>query len=101
MSDYRIEKDSLGDVEVPASAMYGAQMMRAVENFPISGLVFPRVFIRALGLIKHAAAQVNEELGLLDRERADAIRAAAREVVDGKWDQHFPIDIFQTGSGTS
>jgi fumarate hydratase, class II len=101
MSEYRIEKDSLGDVRVPATAMYGAQTMRAVENFPISGIPFSRVFVRALGLIKYCAAGVNQELGLLDGERAELIRAAAREVVDGKWDGDFPIDIFQTGSGTS
>jgi len=97
----RIEKDSLGEVAVPAGALYGAQTQRAVENFPISGLVLPRVFIRALGLVKHAAATVNEELGLLDHRLADAIRKAAQEVADGELDMHFPIDVFQTGSGTS
>jgi fumarate hydratase class II len=101
MADFRIEKDSLGEVRVPASALYGAQTMRAVENFPISGIVFPRGFIRALGLIKYCAAQVNEELGLLDAERVRAIRSAAAEVMEGKWDAEFVIDIFQTGSGTS
>lgn len=97
----RIERDPLGEVEVPAHALYGAQTQRAVENFPISGITFPRVFIRALGLIKYAAAQVNEELGLLDAELAGTIRQAAQEVIDGKLDDHFPIDVFQTGSGTS
>ena len=97
----RIEKDSLGEVQVPAKALYGAQTQRAVENFPISGITFSRVFIRALGLIKHAAATVNEGLGLLDAKLADAIRQAAQEVVDGKLDQHFPLDVYQTGSGTS
>lgn len=101
MSNYRIEKDSLGEVRVPASALYGAQTQRAVENFPVSGLRFPREFIRALGLIKLAAAQVNHELGLLTADQAKAIIQAAQEVVDGKLDEHFPIDIFQTGSGTS
>lgn len=100
-SEYRIEKDSLGEVRVPNSALYGAQTQRAVENFPVSGLRFPREFIRALGLIKLAAAEVNLKLGLLDEEQVRAIAEAAQEVADGKWDDHFPIDIFQTGSGTS
>ncbi len=97
----RIERDSLGEVQVPADALYGAQTQRAVENFPISGLRFPRVFIRALGLIKAAAARVNRDLGLLDEEKARLIEQAAMEVAEGKWDDQFPIDIFQTGSGTS
>jgi len=97
----RIEKDSLGEVNVPADALYGAQTQRAVENFPISGTRFPRPFIRALGLIKAAAAQVNRDLGLLDETRAGAVIQAAREVAEGRWDHQFPIDIFQTGSGTS
>jgi fumarate hydratase class II len=101
MTDYRIEKDSLGEVKVPADALYGAQTQRAIENFPVSGIRFPRVFIRVLGLIKAAAAEVNEELGLLDSSTAQAIRQAAREVADGRWDDHFPLDIFQTGSATS
>ncbi|MEW6730783.1 MAG: class II fumarate hydratase [Acidobacteriota bacterium] len=100
-SDYRIEKDSLGEVRVPTAALYGAQTQRAVENFPISGLHFPREFIRALGLIKLAAAEVNLALGLLAANQVKAIKQAAQEVADGKWDEHFPIDIFQTGSGTS
>ena len=99
--EFRIERDSLGEVRVPADALWGAQTQRAVENFPISGIRFPRSFIRALGLIKYAAAKANLELGLLDEERANAIMQAAMEVADGKWDDHFPIDIFQTGSGTS
>ena len=98
---FRTEKDSLGPVPVPADALYGAQTMRAVENFPISGLRFPRSFIRALGLIKLAAAQVNVDLEMLDPELAKAIEQASQEVADGRWDEHFPIDIFQTGSGTS
>ena len=97
----RIERDSLGEVPVPADALYGAQTQRAVENFPISGLRFPRAFIRALGLIKAAAARVNRELGLLDEEKARWIEQAAMEVAEGRWDDQFPIDIFQTGSGTS
>ncbi|MCS6884918.1 MAG: class II fumarate hydratase [Acidobacteriota bacterium] len=100
-SEYRIEKDSLGEVRVPAEALYGAQTQRAVENFRVSGLRFQRAFIRALGLIKLAAAQVNNRLGLLSDEQARVISEAATEVADGKWDEHFPIDVFQTGSGTS
>ncbi len=98
---YRTEKDSMGTVQVPADALYGAQTMRAVENFPVSGIPFSRSFIRALGLIKLAAAQVNQQLGHLDPAIAGAIVQAAREVADGRWDADFPIDIFQTGSGTS
>lgn len=101
MPNYRIEKDSLGDVKVPADALYGAQTQRAVENFPVSGIRFPRYFIRALGLIKAVAAEVNAGLGLLDAETANAIHLAALEVAEGKWDRQFPLDIFQTGSGTS
>ncbi|MCZ7546923.1 MAG: class II fumarate hydratase [Anaerolineae bacterium] len=101
MADYRTERDSLGEVQVPADALYGAQTQRAVENFPISGITFPRAFICALGLVKGAAAVVNRELGLLDGDKARAIDQAAGEVAEGKWDAHFPIDIFQTGSGTS
>jgi len=97
----RVEKDSMGEVEVPADAYYGASTQRAVLNFPISGQAFPRGFIRALGMIKKAAAETNLELGLLPRRRARAIAAAAQEVVDGKLDDQFPIDIYQTGSGTS
>jgi len=97
----RIESDSMGDMVVPADALWGAQTQRAVENFPISGYRFGRRFLRALGLIKHAAAAVNAELGLLDAQRAAWIQAAAQEVVDGKLDRHFVVDVFQTGSGTS
>ncbi len=99
--EFRIERDSLGEVRVPANALWGAQTQRAIENFPISGLRFPRPFLRALGFIKYAAARVNLDLGLLDEERAKAIMQAAKEVADGKWDDQFPLDIFQTGSGTS
>lgn len=98
---YRIEKDSLGDIQVPIDALYGAQTQRAVENFPISDLRFPRTFIRALGMVKGAAASANLSLGLMDAEMAKAIVDAAKEVEAGKHDVHFPLDIFQTGSGTS
>jgi fumarate hydratase class II len=91
----------MGEMEVPADAYYGASTQRAVLNFPISGQPMPRRFIRALGLVKRAAAQTNHDLGLLARRRARAIGAAAQEVVDGKLDAHFPIDVYQTGSGTS
>src|SRR5262245_24836434 len=97
----RVERDSMGEMEVPADALYGASTQRAVINFPISGQRFPRRFIRAQGLVKRAAAEVNAELGLLDAERAAAIAAAAQEVAEGRYDEHFPIDIYQTGSGTS
>ena len=97
----RVERDSMGELEVPAGAYYGAQTMRAGLNFPISSLRFPRSFIRALGQIKLAAAEVNHELGLLDASVAEAISAAASEVAEGGLDAHFVVDIFQTGSGTS
>jgi fumarate hydratase class II len=99
--DYRVEKDSMGELRVPADARWGAQTQRAVENFPISGLAMPRAFVAALGLIKWAAAGVNRDLGLLDDETADAIRAAALEVASGEHYDQFPVDVFQTGSGTS
>ncbi|HEY3858912.1 MAG TPA: class II fumarate hydratase, partial [Gammaproteobacteria bacterium] len=103
MSDksFRIEHDSMGELKVPADALWGAQTQRAVQNFPISGLAMPRAFIRALGLIKASAATVNLGLGVLDAGRAKAIESASLEVADGKHDRHFPIDVFQTGSGTS
>ena len=97
----RIEKDSMGPMEIPQDAYYGASTMRAVLNFPISELRFPRSFIRALSLIKLASAQTNNELGLLDAKLADAIDKAAQEGADGAFDEHFVVDIFQTGSGTS
>ena len=100
-SEYRTESDSLGDVRVPADALYGAQTQRAKENFPISDLRFPRRFIEALGHMKRAAARANHDLGLLDAEPADAIVDAAQEVIDGMHDDEFVLDIFQTGSGTS
>ena len=101
MSEYRIERDSMGELKVPARALYGAQTQRAVDNFPISGLMMPREFIRALGLIKSAAAQANADLGHLKKTHAKAIRKAAERVAAGEFDLHFPIDVFQTGSGTS
>ena len=97
----RIEHDSMGELRVPAEALWGAQTQRAVQNFPISGRPLPRGFIRALGLIKASAADVNAGLGLLPKRQAAAIRAAALAVAEGAWDAHFPIDIYQTGSGTS
>ena len=97
----RIERDSMGEMQVPAHAYWGASTHRAVLNFPISDLRFPRQFIRALGQIKQASAQVNESLGTVDPQIAEAIVQAAREVIDGKLDSHFVLDIFQTGSGTS
>ena len=100
-SKVRVERDSMGPMEVPADALYGASTMRAVLNFPISDLRFPRSFIRALGLVKLAAAKTNMGLGLLDQKIGDAIVAAAQEVSEGKLDEHFVLDIFQTGSGTS
>jgi fumarate hydratase, class II len=98
---YRTETDSMGEMRVPAGALYGAQTARAVENFVISGLRFPRAFIRALGLIKKHAAMTNGALGLLPARTAEAIRFAAQEVVEGKLDEQFVVDVFQTGSGTS
>ena len=98
---HRIEKDSLGEVSVPTDAYYGAQTQRAVDNFPISGIPFGRGFIYALGVIKRSTAEANMELGLLDKTVGNAVVKAANEVMDGGLDRHFPIDIFQTGSGTS
>jgi fumarate hydratase, class II len=101
MTTFRIEHDSMGELKVPADALYGAQTQRAIDNFPISGLHLPRPFIRALGLIKAAAAEVNLAMGHLKKNQAAAIRKAALAVADGQYDAQFPIDIFQTGSGTS
>lgn len=101
MADTRIESDSMGDMTVPADAYWGAQTQRAVENFPISGYRFSRRFIRALGLVKRSAARVNVTLGRLDNDLAQWIDRAAEEVIEGKLDRHFVVDIFQTGSGTS
>jgi fumarate hydratase, class II len=100
-ASFRSERDSMGELQVPADALWGAQTQRAVQNFPISGRPLPRALIRALGLIKQAAALANAKLGLLDGVVAQAIAASAAEVAEGRHDAHFPIDIFQTGSGTS
>jgi fumarate hydratase class II len=99
--EYRVERDSMGELRVPAQALWGAQTQRAVQNFPLSGLRMPRGFIRALGLVKWAAAGANVELGELDKVRGFAIQKAALEVAAGRHDAHFPVDVFQTGSGTS
>ncbi|MEV7200953.1 class II fumarate hydratase [Streptomyces griseoluteus] len=99
--EYRTEHDSMGEVRVPAHAKWRAQTQRAVENFPVSGQRLERAHIEALARIKGAAAKVNADLGVLDRDVADAIQEAAAEVADGTWDEHFPVDVFQTGSGTS
>ena len=101
MGNTRIERDSMGEMEVPADALYGASTMRAVLNFPISDLRFPRTFIRSLGLIKQAAAQTYMEMGVLDETIGNAIVEAAQRVIDGQYDDHFVLDVFQTGSGTS
>jgi aspartate ammonia-lyase len=98
---HRIERDSLGEVKVPSDRLYGAQTQRAVENFPISGLRPWRAFIWSMALIKRAAADVNQELGLIDPEKAKAISQAAQEVMEGQWDDHFVVDPFQAGAGTS
>lgn len=99
--EYRIEKDSMGELKVPATALYGAQTQRAVDNFKISGLRMPRAFIHALGLVKAACAQANLALGQMDQAMAEAIVEAAQCVAAGEYDEHFPVDVFQTGSGTS
>lgn len=99
--EFRIEKDSMGEIKVPAHALYGAQTQRAVDNFPISGIAMPKTFIRALAFIKAASARANRDLGLLDAEKAAAIEKAALKIAEGHYANQFPIDIFQTGSGTS
>ena len=98
---HRIERDSLGEVRIPAGALYGAQTQRAIENFPISGLKPRQAFIWSMGMIKRAAAEVNQELGLLEVDKADAIILAAQEVIDGKLNEQFLVDPFQAGAGTS
>ena len=98
---FRIERDSMGELQVPTDALWGAQTQRAVDNFPVSDLRMPRGFIRAVGLVKWAAARANLELGLLEEDVSAAIQVAADQVIDGRHDEHFPIDVFQTGSGTS
>jgi fumarate hydratase class II len=100
-NDYRVERDSMGELRVPAGALWGAQTQRAVQNFQVSGLTMPRSFLRALGLVKWAATGANLELGELDKVRGFAIQKAALEVADGRHDAQFPVDVFQTGSGTS
>jgi fumarate hydratase, class II len=100
-TSFRVEHDSMGELKVPADALWGAHTQRAVENFPVSGLAMPRGFIAALALVKQAAARANRRLGLLEARVAEAVDAAAAEVVAGSHDAHFPIDVFQTGSGTS
>ncbi len=100
-SNYRIEKDSMGELQVPVSALFAAQTQRAVENFPVSGIPLPAAFIRAVALIKQSAAKVNRELGLLEAAQAEAIIESAQEIIDGVHLEQFPIDVFQTGSGTS
>src|SRR5689334_1469065 len=99
--DFRVEHDSMGEVRVPADALWRAQTQRAVENFPISGTPIEPALVHAIGRVKAAAATVNGELGILDAEQAAAVVAAATEVVEGQHDAEFPIDVFQTGSGTS
>lgn len=101
MSEFRIEKDSMGEIQVPKNAYYAAQTQRAVDNFPISGIRFSRSMIKALGIVKSSCAKVNADLNLLDKDIAAFIIKASQEVIDGQLDDHFPLDIFQTGSGTS
>jgi fumarate hydratase class II len=101
MSEFRLEKDSMGELRVPATALYGAQTQRAVENFPVSGLPLPPAFIQTLALIKKTAARVNVDLGEMDAGIAKAITEAAQQVMDGQYSDQFPVDVFQTGSGTS
>ncbi|WCO68477.1 class II fumarate hydratase [Iamia majanohamensis] len=100
-TEYRIEHDTMGEVRVPVDARWAAQTQRAVENFPVSGLTVARELVHALGAVKAAAAEVNGDLGVIDAEEARAVAAAATEVAEGRWDDQFPIDVFQTGSGTS
>lgn len=101
MKEFRIERDSMGEVEVPADALYGAQTQRAIDNFQLSTLTMPFAFVRAVALIKYCAAEANGELGLLAADKVDAIKRAALEVFEGQWKKQFPVGVFQTGSGTS
>jgi fumarate hydratase class II len=101
IDSFRTERDTMGDMQIPVSALYGPETARAVQNFPISGKRFPRSFIRALGIVKSAAAKMNGRMGHLPAALAESIEAAAEQVVEGRYDNEFPIDIFQTGSGTS
>src|SRR5690606_35538736 len=98
--DFRVERDSMGEVRVPADRLWGAQSQRSIENFKIGGDKFPREMIRALGILKKCAALANDELGRLDNEKAKSIVQAANEVIEGKLDEHFPLVVWQTGSGT-
>jgi len=100
-TNFRIEQDSMGELQVPADALYGPQTQRAVDNFPISGLLMPAAFIQALALVKYGCAEANLKLGLIEQDKARAIQAAAEKIVSGEYLQHFPVDVFQTGSGTS
>ena len=97
----RQEKDSIGPKEIPADVYYGIQTARAVENYPISGMKAHPTLIRAFGMVKRAAAEANKELGLVDDKRADAMIQAAQEVIDGKWNKQFVVDVFQAGAGVS
>ncbi len=99
--EFRVVHDTMGEVQVPAAARWGAQTQRAIENFPVSGLTVEPALIHALGAIKSAAAEVNGSLGVIDRDAAEAIASAASEVAAGRWDGEFPVDVYQTGSGTS
>src|SRR6266705_3324163 len=101
VEEYRVESDTMGEVKVPNTAYYGAQTQRAVENFPISGVRLPKNFIRAMALVKLAAAKANMQLELLDPKKGEAIVSAAKEVMDGSLYEQFVVDVFQTGSGTS
>src|SRR5213594_4679926 len=101
VEEYRVESDTMGEVKVPNSAYYGAQTQRAVENFPISGIRLPKEFIRAMALVKLAAARTNMQLGLLEPKKGEAIVSAAKEVMEGSLYEQFVVDVFQTGSGTS
>lgn len=101
MSEFRIEKDSMGEMRIPSDMLYGASTQRAVENFPVSGWRFSRDFIQVLAVLKASCAKVNKDLGKLDGKIAEAIEASAKKIASGEYDKHFVVDIFQTGSGTS
>ena len=101
MSEFRIEKDSMGELQVPEEAAFGAQTQRAVDNFPISGITMPESFIKALGLVKQACANANHGLGALDENHRRAISSICDDIIDGRLMAHFPLDVFQTGSATS
>ena len=101
MTRFRTESDSMGELQVPEDASYGAQTQRAIQNFPVSGLCMPRAFLNALGLVKQACARANRDLGALDADICEAIATVCDDVINGVLDDQFPVDIFQTGSGTS